>query len=209
MGSHELPVSRNSHRRTFALKIAPTPPITHLTRLSQSDVADPRLSPFSDQQCWRTHRAGEARYRISPHQSRDRHPRGRRLALACRRNCTRLDGFSHQLHAPRLLLPVGSEDRLGCTLSPTGLITLSYYAIPLILVYFIGRNRNLPFNWIFWTFGGFILPAYYSSDGNLERLARQLPAGRHHPATAAPLYSRRRCSSLWPRRRWRFPASRS
>src|SRR5712672_474140 len=38
-----------------------------------------------------------------------------------------------------------------------GLITLSYYAIPVILVYFIRKNRTLPFNRIFWMFGGFIL----------------------------------------------------
>jgi PAS domain S-box-containing protein len=38
-----------------------------------------------------------------------------------------------------------------------GLITLSYYAIPIILVYFIHQNRNLPFNAIFWMFGTFIL----------------------------------------------------
>jgi PAS domain S-box-containing protein len=38
-----------------------------------------------------------------------------------------------------------------------GLITLSYYAIPVILVYFIRKNRNLPFNLIFWMFGTFIL----------------------------------------------------
>jgi len=38
-----------------------------------------------------------------------------------------------------------------------GLITLSYYAIPVILVYFIRKNRALPFNRIFWMFGGFIL----------------------------------------------------
>jgi PAS domain S-box-containing protein len=38
-----------------------------------------------------------------------------------------------------------------------GSIALSYYAIPVILIYFIGKNRNLPFNRIFWMFGGFIL----------------------------------------------------
>jgi len=38
-----------------------------------------------------------------------------------------------------------------------GLITLSYYAIPIILIYFIRKNRNLPFNHIFWMFGTFIL----------------------------------------------------
>jgi PAS domain S-box-containing protein len=38
-----------------------------------------------------------------------------------------------------------------------GLITLSYFAIPVILIYFIRKNRNLPFNGIFWMFGTFIL----------------------------------------------------
>jgi signal transduction histidine kinase len=38
-----------------------------------------------------------------------------------------------------------------------GLITLSYYCIPVILIYFIRENRDLPFNRIFWMFGGFIL----------------------------------------------------
>src|SRR5437016_628934 len=38
-----------------------------------------------------------------------------------------------------------------------GLITLSYYCIPIVLVYFIRKNRDLPFNRIFWMFGTFIL----------------------------------------------------
>jgi len=38
-----------------------------------------------------------------------------------------------------------------------GLIAFSYYCIPLILVYFIRKNRDLPFNKIFWMFGIFIL----------------------------------------------------
>jgi len=37
------------------------------------------------------------------------------------------------------------------------LITLSYYAIPVILVYFIRKNRDLPFHGLFWMFGSFIL----------------------------------------------------
>jgi PAS domain S-box-containing protein len=37
------------------------------------------------------------------------------------------------------------------------LITLSYYCIPLILIYLVRRRRDLPFNWIFWMFGIFIL----------------------------------------------------
>jgi PAS domain S-box-containing protein len=38
-----------------------------------------------------------------------------------------------------------------------GLIALSYYCIPVILIYFIRKNRALPFNRIFWMFGTFIL----------------------------------------------------
>jgi PAS domain S-box-containing protein len=38
-----------------------------------------------------------------------------------------------------------------------GLIAASYYCIPIILIYFIRQDRSLPFNKIFWMFGGFIL----------------------------------------------------
>ena len=38
-----------------------------------------------------------------------------------------------------------------------GLIALSYYSIPLSLVYFVRKRRDLPFHWIFLMFGGFIL----------------------------------------------------
>ncbi len=37
------------------------------------------------------------------------------------------------------------------------LITLSYYCIPVVLIYFIRKNRGIPFNRIFWMFGAFIL----------------------------------------------------
>jgi hypothetical protein len=37
------------------------------------------------------------------------------------------------------------------------LITLSYYCITIVLIYFIRQRRDLPFNWIFWMFGSFIL----------------------------------------------------
>src|SRR5260370_12697820 len=38
-----------------------------------------------------------------------------------------------------------------------GLIALAYYCIPIILIYFIRKNRDLPFSRIFWMFGTFIL----------------------------------------------------
>jgi len=37
------------------------------------------------------------------------------------------------------------------------LITLSYYCIPIVLIYFVRKNRDIPFNRIFWMFGTFIL----------------------------------------------------
>jgi PAS domain S-box-containing protein len=37
------------------------------------------------------------------------------------------------------------------------LITLSYSCIPVVLIYFIRKNRDIPFNRIFWMFGSFIL----------------------------------------------------
>lgn len=38
-----------------------------------------------------------------------------------------------------------------------GVITLSYYCIPVALIYLVRKRRDLPFNWIFWMFGLFIL----------------------------------------------------
>jgi PAS domain S-box-containing protein len=38
-----------------------------------------------------------------------------------------------------------------------GLIALSYYFIPVVLIYFIRKNRDIPFNRVFWMFGTFIL----------------------------------------------------
>ena len=38
-----------------------------------------------------------------------------------------------------------------------GLIWLSYLAIPVVLIYFIRRRRDIPFPWIFWLFGAFII----------------------------------------------------
>src|ERR1700730_5992106 len=38
-----------------------------------------------------------------------------------------------------------------------GLIALSYYLIPLMLLYFVRKRKDLPFNWMFVMFGFFIL----------------------------------------------------
>src|SRR5438876_6418689 len=36
------------------------------------------------------------------------------------------------------------------------LITLAYYSIPVALVYFVRRRRDIAFDWMFWMFGAFI-----------------------------------------------------
>src|SRR5439155_15175708 len=61
-----------------------------------------------------------------------------------------------------------------------GIITLSYYCIPLALIYLLRRRKDLPFNWIFWMFGMFILGCGTTSRnffcGGLDRHA----AREHH-----------------------------
>src|SRR2546425_3982417 len=37
------------------------------------------------------------------------------------------------------------------------MIWLAYVAIPVVLVYFARRRRDLPFPWMFWMFGAFII----------------------------------------------------
>src|SRR5690349_15170002 len=37
------------------------------------------------------------------------------------------------------------------------LITLSYFCIPVALIYFARQRSHLPFQWIFWMFGCFIM----------------------------------------------------
>jgi two-component system NtrC family sensor kinase len=36
-------------------------------------------------------------------------------------------------------------------------IALAYFSIPLTLLYFLSQRKDIPFNWIFWMFGAFIL----------------------------------------------------
>jgi len=38
-----------------------------------------------------------------------------------------------------------------------GLIALAYTSIPFTLVYFVRKRRDVPFNWIFFCFGVFII----------------------------------------------------
>jgi PAS domain S-box-containing protein len=70
-------------------------------------------------------------------------------------------GFFKQLFSPEFM-PHGfcylwDPRILWLHVISDGLITLSYYCIPVILVYFIRKHSDLPFNKIFWTFATFIL----------------------------------------------------
>lgn len=38
-----------------------------------------------------------------------------------------------------------------------GAIALAYFSIPVTLVYFVSKSKDIPFNWIFWLFGAFII----------------------------------------------------
>ncbi|MEP0871241.1 PAS domain S-box protein [Trichocoleus desertorum AS-A10] len=46
---------------------------------------------------------------------------------------------------------------VGLHLVSDALIALSYYSIPIMLVYFVHKRRDIPFDWIFWMFGLFIV----------------------------------------------------
>ncbi len=45
---------------------------------------------------------------------------------------------------------------LGLHLVSDSLITLAYYSIPVGLVWFVRRRRDVPFDWMFWLFAAFI-----------------------------------------------------
>ena len=51
----------------------------------------------------------------------------------------------------------GNRKLSGCTRLSDALITLSYFVIPVALVFFVRKRRDLPFHWMFFMFGIFIL----------------------------------------------------
>jgi signal transduction histidine kinase/CheY-like chemotaxis protein len=48
-------------------------------------------------------------------------------------------------------------DLVGLHIASDALIAIAYYSIPLTLVYFVQKRRDIPFNWIFLLFGAFIV----------------------------------------------------
>src|SRR5213080_519301 len=46
---------------------------------------------------------------------------------------------------------------VGLHIVSDSLIALAYYSIPIALIYFVRKRRDLPFDWIFLLFGAFII----------------------------------------------------
>src|SRR5215813_2671274 len=89
------------------------------------------------------------------------------------------------------------------------LISLSYFCIPIALVYFVRRRSDLPFHWMFWLFGIFILgcgTTHLMEVWTIWRPAYVL-SGVIKAFTAA--VSGRCCWCRWYRKRWRFRARRN
>lgn len=71
------------------------------------------------------------------------------------------------IHPGQLHLPAGFMPHGMCYLWKPGLVwlhvvsdslvALAYYSIPITLIYFVQHRRDLPFRWIFWLFGAFII----------------------------------------------------
>jgi hypothetical protein len=56
-------------------------------------------------------------------------------------------GHCYLWHTPLVWLHLASDS----------IIALAYFSIPITLVYFISKREDLPFDWIFALFGGFIV----------------------------------------------------
>jgi PAS domain S-box-containing protein len=71
------------------------------------------------------------------------------------------------IHPGQLHLPAGFMPHGMCYLWKPGLVwlhvvsdsivALAYYSIPLTLIYFVQHRRDVPFPWVFWLFGAFII----------------------------------------------------
>src|SRR3981189_2305389 len=70
--------------------------------------------------------------------------------------------FLRAVFSPNDFMPHGycylwNTDLVRLHVVSDSLIALAYFSIPVTLVYFIRKRRDLPFNWIFICFGLFIL----------------------------------------------------
>ncbi len=70
--------------------------------------------------------------------------------------------FLKNIFASELFIPHGhcylwKPELVGLHIVSDSLIALAYYSIPITLVYFVRKRHDVPFNWIFWLFGAFIV----------------------------------------------------
>jgi len=70
--------------------------------------------------------------------------------------------FLKNLFTSELFIPHGhcylwKPELVGLHIVSDSLIALAYYSIPITLVYFVRKRHDVPFNWIFWLFGAFII----------------------------------------------------
>lgn len=65
--------------------------------------------------------------------------------------------FDSSAYIPHGLCLAWQPEVLALHVSSDMLIGLSYYSIPLALVYFVRRRRDVAFSWVFWLFASFIL----------------------------------------------------
>ena len=83
------------------------------------------------------------------------------LPIALERGETGIMGFFQQLFSsdfmPHGFCYLWDPRIVWLHVISDGLIALSYYCIPIILIYFIFKHRDRPFNRVFWMFGAFIL----------------------------------------------------
>jgi PAS domain S-box-containing protein len=49
------------------------------------------------------------------------------------------------------------SELVGLHIASDALIAIAYYSIPITLIYFVRKRGDLPFNWIVWLFGAFII----------------------------------------------------
>jgi PAS domain S-box-containing protein len=70
--------------------------------------------------------------------------------------------FLKNLFASEFFIPHGhcylwKPELVGLHIVSDSLIALAYYSIPMTLVYFVRKRNDVPFHWIFWLFGAFIV----------------------------------------------------
>ncbi|HEY9794033.1 MAG TPA: PAS domain S-box protein [Leptolyngbyaceae cyanobacterium] len=70
--------------------------------------------------------------------------------------------FLKNIFASELFIPHGhcylwKPELVGLHIVSDSLIALAYYSIPITLVSFVRKRHDVPFNWIFWLFGTFII----------------------------------------------------